>query len=111
MAKPEIQHVMLHQSGWAIAPFIVILGIFIAVFGFRMLNVVDELNPEPSPPYVIDLRNEEYPTTLDYTSRYDIVVRVEKPDGVEVRLLDADDGKLVGTFIEKPSEQAATTPQ
>jgi hypothetical protein len=107
MADKEMHHIMLHQRGmWLyFVPTILFLGGLLWIFNGNLTDI-DE---PPPPPFVVDLRSEEFPSTLDYTSRYQIVVRVEKPDGVEVRLYDEDDGELIGTFIEQPAAEKSET--
>lgn len=110
MAKPEIHHVKLYQSSQIWISFVVVIITLAAVYWFVLKQIKKEFE-EPAPtPFVVDLRSE-YPTTLDLESRYQFVVRVEKPDGVEVRIYDDDDGHLIGTFIEKPAVQSEPVPQ
>ena len=82
--------------------FFLVLAVAYAFYGWRLVNKLDEPTPEPKP-FVVDLRNESDPATLDLTSRWEAVVRVETADGVETRLIDPRDGHLYGTFIEKRS--------
>lgn len=51
--------------------------------------------------YRIDLNSIEFPATIDIETRYEIIVRVETPNGPEVRLYDPISGKLLGTIVEQ----------
>ena len=105
MADKEIYHVKLHEGGakwlayfWPIA--------MIVFFGYIFLSL-DFLRQEESAPYLIDLNEIAETASIDYATRFEIVVRVEKPGGDEIHLYDAQSGKLLGTFVEQQGSGGA----
>ncbi len=102
MSKHEMHHITLHQSSQMWISLVFLFGILGVSYWYFVKQIKQEFEDPVLAPFVVDLRSE-YPTTLDLESRYQFIVRVEKPDGVEVRIYDNDDGHLVGTFIERPT--------
>lgn len=108
MADKEIHHVKLHQGAWV---WVIPVGVLVYLGGFSWFfreEFKDELNPPESAPYAVDIRSEGAPVTIDYISRWHIVATVERADGKEIRLYNPDDGKLVGTYWESASADAAS---
>lgn len=106
MADDQLYHVKLHDSGskW-ISAFYMIAAL--ALFGFLVFTLYSDKFDDKGP-YRVDLNQLQNSTTIDIKSRYEIVVREEKPEGVELRLYDPHSGKLLGSFIEQSLKDGST---
>jgi hypothetical protein len=109
MADKEIHHVKLHQGpdGWLF--LLAIPGALAAMWWFYGRPILGDFDARNTEPYVLDLRGEEAPVTVDYGGRFEhIIVTITRADGKEIRLYAPDTGKLVGTYWESASADAAS---
>ncbi len=99
MDDDRVYHVKLHERGknWFSNISLFVIVIF---WGAAILWLFANTNRAP---YLIDLNDEKLPATIDYSTRLEIIVRVETENGIELRLYDPDSGKLLGTIVEQSS--------
>ena len=103
MAEKEIHHVRLHYGspGEYVA---LLVGVAVLIAGMLIWVSRRESQRADMPPFVLDLRNEGVPLSIDIKDNGRPIVKLERADAIETRIYGATSGKLIGTvWTSKPA--------
>lgn len=108
MAEQQVHQVKLHTSNSVWIFYLIFLAMMGAFLYFLLNRLNDEDDNAEIAPYSLDLRSEGAPVSIDYVNRWHVVATIDRAEGKEIRLYDPDTGKLVGTYWEPASAEAAS---